>query len=84
MLATAETTVHADILKGADAIAEFMFGDPAERRRIYRLKDKHGLPVFHLGAIVCARRSTLVAWITEQELASAVRPPRTPPSSIAA
>jgi hypothetical protein len=56
-----------DMLRGADKIAEFLFGDPKERRKIYHLAETSRLPVFRLGAVLCARRSTLTAWIEEQE-----------------
>lgn len=58
-----------DILRGAAAIAEFM-GCP--RRAVYHMASKGGLPVFRMGDIVCARRSTLTAWIAEQEAAGQV------------
>lgn len=56
-----------DILRGADKIAEFLFGDPAERRKIYHLVEKSQLPVFRLGTVLCARKSVLLAWIAAQE-----------------
>ena len=55
-----------DILRGADEIAEFLYGDKANRRKIlYLIKCK--LPVFRLGAVLCARRSVLLNWIAEQK-----------------
>lgn len=56
-----------DVLKGAGAIAEFLFGSRARRREVYYLAEKSCLPVFKLGAMICARRSTLEAWIVRQE-----------------
>ncbi len=56
-----------DLLRGADQIAEFILGDPAERRKIYHLAETSKLPVFRLGSLLCARRSTLLAWIKDQE-----------------
>jgi hypothetical protein len=56
-----------DLLRGADKIADFLFGNPAERRKVYHLAEKSRLPVFRLGSLLCARRSTLTAWIAEQE-----------------
>lgn len=56
-----------DLLRGADRIAEFMFGDAGERRKIYHLSEKSRLPVFRLGSVLCARKSTLRAWIEDQE-----------------
>ena len=58
-----------DLLRGADEIAEFVFGDARHRRRIYYLTGvaTRGLPYFKLGNVICARRSTLMRWIEEQE-----------------
>lgn len=61
-----------DLLEGADAIAEFLYNDRKKRRRVYQLAEVVGpnkLPCFRLGGIVCARRSTLLAWIESQEKA---------------
>ena len=63
-----------DLLRGADQIADFMFGSPTERRKIYHLADTSNLPVFRLGALLCARRSTLMSWIESQECAAAAKP----------
>ncbi len=41
--------------------------DPKMRRQVYHLARAGKLPVFKLGAILCARRSTLLAWIEAQE-----------------
>lgn len=60
------TALGGDILYGAEAIAEFMFGDGKKRRRVYNLADG-GLPVFRIGANICARKSVLLAWIEAQE-----------------
>jgi hypothetical protein len=56
-----------DLLRGADKIAEFLFGNPAERRKVYHLFEKSRLPGFRLGSTLCARKSRLLAWIEEQE-----------------
>jgi hypothetical protein len=56
-----------DLLRGADQIAEFLFGDPEERRKVYHLAETSRLPVFRLGAVLCARRSVLLEWIAHQE-----------------
>ncbi len=58
-----------DLLEGAEAIAEFMFGDKAKRRKIYHLLDD--LPTFRLGNTICARKSSLLAMIKAQEDGSA-------------
>ena len=59
--------IAADLLRGADAIAEFLFGDRSQRRKVYHLAETSRLPVFRLGALLCARRSVLLNWIAEQE-----------------
>lgn len=56
-----------DLLRGADAIAEFIFGERGSRRKIYYLAETSHLPVFRLGAVLCARRSVLLRWIAGQE-----------------
>jgi hypothetical protein len=56
-----------DLLRGADEIAEFLFGDRKLRRRVYHLSTSTNVPLFKLGAMVCGRRSVLLSWIHEQE-----------------
>ena len=58
-----------DLLRGADAIATFLFGDPKHRRKVYHLvaDTRRRMPHFKLGSIICARRSVLLRWIAEQE-----------------
>jgi hypothetical protein len=56
-----------DILRGADEIAEFLFGDKTSRRKVYYLAECTKLPIFRLGAVLCARRSVLLNWISGQE-----------------
>jgi len=56
-----------DLLRGADEIAEFIFGKRGGRRKIYYLAETSHLPVFRLGAVLCARRSVLLRWISGQE-----------------
>jgi hypothetical protein len=73
-----ESAIADDLIRGAAAIAEELFGnDPRGRRRVYHLSsDTKGgdkLPVFRMGATICARRSTLRRWIAERE---AVQPSR--------
>lgn len=53
-----------DILKGADAIAEFIGED---RRAIYHAAKKGTIPIFRIGENIRARKSTLLAWIAQQE-----------------
>ncbi|OJX78548.1 hypothetical protein [Magnetospirillum sp. 64-120] len=64
------TDLSTDLIEGADQIAIFMYGDAKKRRRVYHLAETSSLPVFRLGNILCARKSTLLAWIAEQEKAA--------------
>ena len=57
----------ADLLRGADQIATFLFGSPEDRRKVYHLAETSQLPVFRLGSVLCCRRSVLLGWIAEQE-----------------
>jgi hypothetical protein len=72
--ATAEPGLGGDLLRGADAIAEFLFGDPCLRRKVYYLTSERRaqLPHFRLGTIICARKSTLVRWIEAAEARGSV------------
>lgn len=64
-----------DLLRGADSIAEFIFGPGKNgRRKVYYLAETSHLPVFRLGSVLCARRSVLLGWISGQE--NRVRPSR--------
>ena len=56
-----------DLLQGASQIAEFIFGDPRERRRVYHLATLGKLPCFRLGGRLCARKSTLNQFIASSE-----------------
>lgn len=66
---TACPTLAEDILRGADEIAAFMFGSACHRRKVYYLTGEasRGLPHFKMGSLICARKSTLLRWIAEQE-----------------
>jgi hypothetical protein len=59
-------TLAEDILHGAKAIA--VFGGWT-RRQVYHFVSR-GLPVFRMGSILCARRSSILAWIELQERSS--------------
>lgn len=56
-----------DLLRGAEEIANFIFGERGSRRKIYYLAETSHLPVFRLGSTLCARRSVLLRWIAGQE-----------------
>ena len=63
----ASTDLADDILEGAEAIAEFLFGSPEFRRKIYYLAECSKLPIFRLGSVLCARKSVLLRFISGQE-----------------
>jgi hypothetical protein len=56
-----------DLLRGADEIAQFLYGNRELRRKVYHLAGTSNLPVFKLGAMICARKSVLLKWVKEQE-----------------
>jgi hypothetical protein len=56
-----------DMLRGADEIARFLFGEQASRRKVYYLAECTRIPIFRIGAVLCARRSVLLHWIAQQE-----------------
>jgi hypothetical protein len=56
-----------DMLHGADEIAGFLYGSREMRRKVYHLAATSNLPVFKLGSVICARKSVLLKWVTEQE-----------------
>ena len=59
-----------DLLIGAEKIAEYVFGDPKYRRRVYHMANQGQLPTFKFGAILCARRSTLRRHVEQREQAA--------------
>jgi hypothetical protein len=59
--------IGSDLLCGADDIAAFLFGPGGSRRKVYYLAACTRIPVFRLGAKLCARRSVLLDWISRQE-----------------
>lgn len=63
-----------DIVIGADAIAAFV---GLTRRQVYGCVARGTMPIFKIGALVCARRSSILLWIEEQERdkSSAGEPP---------
>jgi hypothetical protein len=63
----AQENLADDLLRGADEIAGYLYGDSTQRRKVYHLAETSRLPVFRLGSKLCARRSILIAWIASQE-----------------
>jgi hypothetical protein len=56
-----------DLLRGAEDIAEFLFGTKKERRRVYWLIERGQLPVFKLGETWFARKSSIISAIEARE-----------------
>jgi hypothetical protein len=61
-----------DLLHGADEIADFLLGSSKKRRQVYHLVATGVLPHFKLGATICARKKTLLAWIDREESAATI------------
>ena len=56
-----------DLLFGAAEIAEFLYGDKSKRRQVYHLAQSAALPVFKLGATLCAKKSSVRHYIEALE-----------------
>lgn len=69
-----QPSIASDLLEGADEVARFVFGSPQKRRRVYDLAARSEIPLFRVGRVLCGRRSTLRAWISAKEAASASKP----------
>lgn len=67
MIDARATDLADDLLRGADEIAQYILGDPRQRRKIYHMAENSRIPTFRLGSMLCARRSTLLRWIAQQE-----------------
>jgi hypothetical protein len=55
------------VIRSADAIAEFVFGDHSHRRKVYYLAECSKLPIHRLGSTLCLRPSAYKSWIEGQE-----------------
>ena len=56
-----------DMLRGAEQIALYLYGDEKLRRKVYHLAATSNLPTFKLGSMICARKSVLLKWVEDQE-----------------
>ena len=56
--------VNTDLLRGSKAIAEYL---GVSDRFIQEVCRNGRLPHFRLGSMLCARKSTLLAWIADSE-----------------
>jgi predicted kinase len=55
-----------DLLEGADAIADWVYGSPKKRRKVYHLAQNTQFPIFRLGSVLCALKSEIDDYIAEQ------------------
>ena len=62
-----DNSIADDILRGASAIAIFLHGDAAKRRSVYHEASRGRLPTFRFSGRLCARKSTLIKFIEDQE-----------------
>lgn len=54
-----------DILRGAEAIQAFLGFE--KRSQVYHYASKGEIPVFRMGRVLCARKSTLLRFIEQRE-----------------
>jgi hypothetical protein len=59
--------VEEQVIRGAEAIAEHIFGNRASRRKVYYLAERTRIPIFRLGSTLCLRPSAYKRWIESQE-----------------
>lgn len=64
---TGEVCLADDVLHGTREIADFL--GLAPRNASYHIEQGR-IPCFRLGKAVCARKSTLLQWVAEQERSS--------------
>jgi hypothetical protein len=57
-------------IRGAEAIAEYIFGHRSHRRKVYYLAECSKIPIYRLGSTLCLRPSAYHIWIKEQETRS--------------
>jgi len=65
-----------DMIRGAAAIAEYMFGDRCYRRRVYHLVQTSRIPIARIGSTLCLRPSTYQRWLEGQEERALIDPTR--------
>jgi len=63
----AQAELADDLLEGTEEIKKFLFGNRSDRRRVYHLIDRGGLPHFRMGGRIYSRKSVLLRWIEAQQ-----------------
>jgi hypothetical protein len=71
--ATPEPCLADDLLRGAEALAVFLYKDKRQRRKVYHLAETSNFPLFRLGGMLCGRKSKIIQHIEQQE-AEAMKP----------
>lgn len=59
-----DPSLSSDLIVGAEHIAGFL---GIKRRQVYNAAERGYLPLFRMGSLLCARRTTLSKWIVDQE-----------------
>ncbi|MBP2294716.1 helix-turn-helix domain-containing protein [Azospirillum rugosum] len=67
MPAAVVDTIGRDVLRGGEEISNFLYGTPESATLVYQLAREGRIPVFKIGRATCARKSTLLRWIEDQE-----------------
>ena len=62
---THPTRAGLGLIRGAKRLADFIFDDEGEWKKIYPLKDELGL--FRLNGLICGRAETIISRIAERE-----------------
>ena len=62
---THQTKAGLGLIRGAKRLADFIFDDEREWKKVYPLKDELGL--FRLNEMVCGRPETIISRIAERE-----------------
>ena len=62
-----ETDFAKDMLRGAETISAWLYGNSGQRRKVYHLVATSNIPIFKLGSMICARKSVLLRWVETQE-----------------
>ena len=52
-----------DLIFGAEAIAQFIYGDASKAPTIYKLKKNSDVPVFRFGGRLCLSQSRYRQWL---------------------
>jgi hypothetical protein len=68
---THRTKAGLGLIRGAKRLADFIFDDERQWKKVYPLKEELGL--FRLNGLICGRSTTIIARIAEREADSRKR-----------